>query len=767
MTGRQDAGGAVYTLSLKDELTKEITDTLNETRRLVVDTARAIDAEIKKFGQAIADTGKKVAAAGVAVTLFGAGVTAAFVRATFAAGDFAETVNMFKAVFKEQTGAVRAWAKEYATQVNRSEQLTMSLLAQSQDTFVPLGFDRAEAAELSKTVTKLAIDLSSFKNIGEDESIRRLLGALVGVTQNLRAFGVIAQEAQIKAKALDLGFDPNNLTSYQKALAILEITLEGTRDAQGDAIRTADSFRNSIRGLRAAVEDLVLGIGEPLREFGASLAQFLTNLIQGINELVRTYPNAVKWTAGFAVAIGALGAAITAIGGAVILLGTKIATMGILVLLTRGMMKSAVGAIINGIAAIAAALTRRLSFTVLAAGFKALVGSILLGISLIAKSIVVLSRVLVTQLLNPWVAIAAAIMAAAEALKYYYRRQQDIEKVKGATLETRRRGLVEQSFRDAGQRVPADLRNRFEGFEDKSFRVVGGSSGPAALSNAQQDLAIQIQKMRTPLEAFRERMADAATLLKRGTITQAEYNRFKMSEVKNLRASNQDIQARNTLKEQLQTPAEKLKKAVQSAARLFKGDAENYRRAVSAAVATFRATDRASQLAEDLKTPLERFRDAVAEARQLFAGDAKNFARAVAAAKTAFEASKPEDIGARVAEGIRDSLKSEAQKIAEKIGEAFSLFRSGKLTLSEAKDFAAKLREDFLAADLERIKSAPRFQGLATRSAAVASNIGKFAPTFDNMESEVRAYQKKQLELQAATKKELIKIRRRGLVFGA
>ncbi|MCA9222109.1 MAG: hypothetical protein KDA71_17390, partial [Planctomycetales bacterium] len=250
------AGGASFKLTLKDDLTRDIRAAIQGAVEAVRAAQVQIDNQIKSIGQSISRTGKQIAAVGAGAAAFGGGAAFGLARATIAAGDFAETINMFEAVFKEQSNAVRQWGRDYAKEVGRSEAQLLRFLAESQDTFVPLGFDRQQAAELSKTVSKLAIDLGSFKNIDDSDALRRLLGGLIGNTENLRAFGVVAQEAQIKAKALSLGFDPRKLTAYEKALTILQLTIDGTADAQGDAIRTAGGFANSVKALKGAIANL-------------------------------------------------------------------------------------------------------------------------------------------------------------------------------------------------------------------------------------------------------------------------------------------------------------------------------------------------------------------------------------------------------------------------------------------------------------------------------------------------------------------------------
>lgn len=757
------AGGASYKLSLKDDLSRDLTSAMSDATSTVRSAVRAIDNEVKSIGQSIRGLGKQVAAIGAAAGAFGAGASFGFGKAVVAAGDFAETVNMFDAVFKDQASAVQEWSNTYSKEVGRSREQLMRFLAEAQDTFVPLGFDRAEAAELSKTITQLAVDLGSFKNIDDGDALRRLLGAVVGNTENLRAFGVVANQAQIQAKALDLGFDPQNLSAYEKALSIVEIAIEGTVDAQGDAVKTGGSFNNSVKRLSAAIRELITSIGEPLREVAAKFVTSLAQMIEGIAEFIDKSPAVAQIAAGLSVAMAAIGAAAFAAGRAIMSLGSVLGSAGIALFALDKIgvrlipVFQKVVAIVGNLRTAFAGLLIRSAIKL---AMKAVVATVVGGIGLITKAVTAAGALVMKSLVNPWTLLAAAIVAAAEAAKYYYKQQQDDEKRRGDQLEQERQRVVAQSFRDAGQPVPADLGKTLD--VNNAF-VVSNDPKQGKLSNAQVDLAEEIRDMKTPIQAFRDRIRDAGALLERGTITQEQFNKFAKAEYEAFRKQDPATQQREALADQLKTPAEKLRESILEARRLFAEDTEMFSRAVRAAREQFEATDPAEQLKQQLMTPLEIFRQSVEEAKRLFADDPEFLRRAVAAAFDTFKASQPQpkdDPAVQAANRIKESLKTDAQKVAEQIGEAASLVGRG-LTGEQARTFAQRLRDDFLG-DNPAVR---QFRSLATRSAAVAANIGGFGPSFDNTASEERAYRRKSLKLQEAVAKELKKIRRKKLVF--
>jgi hypothetical protein len=850
-----DAGGAEFSLSLKDDLTKQVQASLQTVVTEVRAVKAAVDSEIKDIGRQIESTAKSVAALSAGVTALGGASLFGFGKAIVAAGNFAETVNMFEAVFKDQSAAVRAWGKEYGKTVGRAEAQMLDFLAQSQDTFVPLGFDRREAAELSKTVTKLAIDLGSFKNIDDGESLRRLLGGLVGNTENLKAFGVQATAAAVKAKALSLGFDPNNLTSYEKALAILEITIDGTQDAQGDAINTAKEFANSVKGLQAQIKRLTINLGSELKGAATAAVRALSSMLSLTSDLLERFPVLTKVAAALAIAITAIGLAATAAATAIAFLGASLGTIGILALgslvRTAGVMgtlaiasgiartavtgvstafgafavssraavttsatfagamrgvAAAIGRVGAGLAAVFQRGVMRAALLGLVAGFKTAIATVTAAFAAMFRFVIAASLRMAVALVNPWTLLATAIVAAMKLVERYYRQQEEFEKKRAKNLEQERQRIVAESFRAAGQPVPDDLSNNRD---YNKARVVGTKD--TALSQFDSDLAKEIAGMRTALESFRERVAGAERLLSRGSINQEQFDKFAKQELESFRKSDPVTQARESLRESLLTPIEVFEKAVAEAKTLFSDEPAMFDRARQAAIEQFKANDKATQLAQQLRTPLEKFEAAAEEANRLFADSPENLKRALDDAAEQFRASDPAeqlkmqlrtpaeilrdrmielgeilasapaemreqlatrgrqqafdefnrtDPDRRGAKEIRDSLKSDGVKIAEKIAKASELVSKGLLSQRELAKFRGNLIKEAVGdrpeVDLSR--------SVASTSATFASQVGAFGPAF-NADQELVKFNEKQLEVQQEMNGHLAKMANRRRVL--
>lgn len=229
--------------------------------------------------------------------LVGGGALAFFVKT---ASDFEETSSKFDAVFKDMSGSVNRWAEEQSKTLNRSKVDLLGYAAALQDTFVPMGFGREEAAELSKQLVKLGIDLSSFNNRAEPEVMQALTSALVGNHEAVRSFGISITAARLDTELLRLGFQKitKGATEQQKAIARLSLIISDSSDAQGDAERTSGSFENQIKGLRASFVDLSVAIG-------SSFIPALKTLITDSREVIDTMAKWVNSNRELTFAIGA------------------------------------------------------------------------------------------------------------------------------------------------------------------------------------------------------------------------------------------------------------------------------------------------------------------------------------------------------------------------------------------------------------------------------------------------------------------------------
>lgn len=229
--------------------------------------------------------------AAVAVGALGVAAGAASFRLVKMAGDAEEVRSKFQVTFgKEMPRMVRqldAFAEATGASRYQLRQQTADLGA----LLVPLIGSQREAGKLSVSFTKLATDLSSFNNVPVEEALLAIRAGLVGEAEPLRRFGVLLNEAAVKAEAYRSGIAKVGavLTEQQKVQARANLIQQQTTLAQGDAIRTSDSFTNQLRKFQNQVRDTATDLGMKLLPVATAVLEALNKWGPVIADKIQPY----------------------------------------------------------------------------------------------------------------------------------------------------------------------------------------------------------------------------------------------------------------------------------------------------------------------------------------------------------------------------------------------------------------------------------------------------------------------------------------------
>jgi len=258
-----------------------------------------------------------------------------------AASSFNETMSKFNVVFGAQADATYEWAEQFASAANRGRGEIVALLATTQDFFVPMGLARDKAAEMSKVLVKLAVDIGSFANLSTEEAFTKLISGVAGETEAVRRLGIDISDATLKHYALSQGITQSweSVSFATKAILRLNKMMQDSTDAQGDAIRTADQWANAIRGLGGHLEDLKEAIGSQLIPILGPYLTKITDIVKATTAWIRENP-------AFVEGMFQIARAVAVVAG----LAAGLAT----VLTSLVFVASPLGALFSGIAAIAA-----------------------------------------------------------------------------------------------------------------------------------------------------------------------------------------------------------------------------------------------------------------------------------------------------------------------------------------------------------------------------------------------------------------------------
>lgn len=269
------------------------------------------------------------------------------------ASDAEETNSKFDAVFKDMAGSADEAFGTLALTIGRSKTELKGYGATLQDTFVPLGFARDTASEMSIEVVKLSEDLASFNNLRTEDVVRDMQSALVGNTETLRKYGVVASQEAIVQEALTSGLikNKNELDAQTKAQAIFNLVMQGTADAQGDAERTAGSTANQIKALQSEFKAMGEELGTILIPIVQILLTHLRGLVEWFRGLSEEQQKAILVILAIVAAIGPLLIVLGSLAGAIT---SVIAVLPVVAALIAALI-SPIGLVVIAIVALATA----------------------------------------------------------------------------------------------------------------------------------------------------------------------------------------------------------------------------------------------------------------------------------------------------------------------------------------------------------------------------------------------------------------------------
>ena len=211
---------------------------------------------------------------------------------TQSATAYEESLNLFRATMGETYEEAQKWVNMFSKALYINDADLMQYMGSLNSLTKGLGVSADKAYLMSKNLTQLVYDLSSFKNIGIDESFRKIQSALSGEIEPLRNVGVALSQNTLQELANSLGIKQRvaQMSEAQKAqLRYIQI-LKSTTEWQGDMARTLISPANALRVLQQqftllgrAIGRVFLPIVMKLLPYVMALTQMLTDLANRIS----------------------------------------------------------------------------------------------------------------------------------------------------------------------------------------------------------------------------------------------------------------------------------------------------------------------------------------------------------------------------------------------------------------------------------------------------------------------------------------------------
>ena len=176
---------------------------------------------------------------------------------------YIENINLFTA----SMGKFAEEAKSYAETVGEVMGIDPGQFMRYQGVFMTItkGFGVVEdkANLMSKNLTQLGYDLSSFFNISFEDSMQKLQSGISGELEPLRRLGFDLSVARLQQEAWNLGIEKsvNAMTQAEKSQLRYYAIMTQVTVAQGDMARTLNAPANQLRILSAQVTQCARAFG--------------------------------------------------------------------------------------------------------------------------------------------------------------------------------------------------------------------------------------------------------------------------------------------------------------------------------------------------------------------------------------------------------------------------------------------------------------------------------------------------------------------------
>lgn len=242
-------------------------------------------------------------------------IVAAYTASVKGAADLTETVSKTETVFGNFYSNVERWSETSIETMGIAQSTALEMASLYGDMATGMGFSQSAASEMSMSLTSLAADLASFKNISIDTAETALKSVFTGETESLKNLGVVMTEANLKAYALAQGIETeySAMSQAEKVTLRYQYVMAQTSTAQGDFTRTGDSLSNKLRKLGQTIKQ----VGE---QIGQLIVPYVTTIVDKIQAAVTWISSLDDGVKNMILTIGAVAAAI----GPLILVGTKL-----------------------------------------------------------------------------------------------------------------------------------------------------------------------------------------------------------------------------------------------------------------------------------------------------------------------------------------------------------------------------------------------------------------------------------------------------------
>lgn len=274
---------------------------LNKELDSVKKKLEGVEKQTDGFGKNITSTFKKVGT--IVAGALAVDKLVGFGKECLSLGAYVEEMeNKFNVVFATTGASMDKWAGDFANAIGRNKTEIKDGVANLGDLLTGYGMTEEAAGKLSQQVIALSYDLASFNNVQDADAIDRMTKGILGEHEGLKALGIAINETTLQNKMMEMGLEGQfaKLDEVTKAQVRYAIMLDQTKNAQGDAERSADSYTNKMKRLSSQMDTVKETIGGALIPFMSKLLDKIQPMADKVQHLAEVFKGASEETGSLA-----------------------------------------------------------------------------------------------------------------------------------------------------------------------------------------------------------------------------------------------------------------------------------------------------------------------------------------------------------------------------------------------------------------------------------------------------------------------------------
>ena len=203
------------------------------------------------------------------------------------ASDLQEVQNVVDVAF----GSMKQSMEDFADTAIETYGISKLIAKQTGSSYMAMakGMQIADeaAAEMALTLTGLSADMASFYNISQGEARTALSAVFTGETETLKRYGILITEVNLQEFARQQGITKsiNKMTQQEKVMLRYQYILQATQLAQGDFVRTQDSWANQTRVLQERWKEMQTTFGDAFIVLGQLVLPVVNAVVKGLTSI--------------------------------------------------------------------------------------------------------------------------------------------------------------------------------------------------------------------------------------------------------------------------------------------------------------------------------------------------------------------------------------------------------------------------------------------------------------------------------------------------